>query len=302
VVPPKSTEPIAGRQAPRAAALNCRGRVVDLRQPCIMGVINVTPDSFSDGGRLLGDGPELGRITDVALAMLADGAAMLDVGGESTRPGAADVTVEEELRRIIPVVERLVALDAVVSVDTSKSEVAARALAAGAHLINDVTGGRDGAMLDTVAAVGAAYCVMHMQGTPRTMQAAPSYRDVVAEVGDYLMERVTACRRAGIATDRLVIDPGFGFGKTLEHNLALLRHLSRLRIDGVAMLVGMSRKSMVGAVTGRPVESRAVGSAAAALLAVQRGADIVRAHDVGATADALRMLAAVEGAVTGEYE
>jgi dihydropteroate synthase len=302
VVPPKSTEPIAEAHVPHAASLNCRGRVLDLRQPRIMGVINVTPDSFSDGGRLLGDGPDLHRITDIARSMLADGAALLDVGGESTRPGAVDVTVDEELRRIIPVVERLVELGAVVSVDTSKSEVAERALAAGAHLINDVTGGRDAAMLDMVATDGAAFCVMHMQGTPRTMQTAPSYRDVVAEVGEYLVERVKACRRAGIAGDRLVIDPGFGFGKTLEHNLALLRNLSRLRIDGVAMLVGMSRKSMIGAVTGRPVESRAVGSAAAALLAVQRGADIVRVHDVAATADALRMLAAIEGAASQEQE
>lgn len=274
--------------------LRCADRALDLSQPRIMGVINVTPDSFSDGGRLLRAAPDLPRILDTARAMLADGAALLDVGGESTRPGAAEVGAEEELRRVLPVVERLLELDAVISVDTSKAAVARRVLDAGVHMINDVTGGRDPALLDVVAGTSAALCVMHMQGTPRTMQSAPAYRDVVAEVGEHLAERVVVCRRAGIALDRLVVDPGFGFGKTLEHNLALLRNLSRLRVDGVAMLVGMSRKSMIGAVTGRGIDSRSAGSAAAALLAVQRGADIVRVHDVAETADALRMLAAVE--------
>jgi dihydropteroate synthase len=193
----------------------------------------------------------------------------------------------------MPVLERLLELDAVVSLDTRKASVARRALAAGVHLINDVAGGRDPAMLEAVADSEAAYCVMHMQGEPRTMQQAPRYRDVVAEVRDFLGRRVAACRKLGIVPTRLLVDPGFGFGKTLEHNLILLRHLPQLRVDDVALLVGMSRKRMVGAITGRGVDVRAVGSAVAALLAAERGADVVRVHDVAETADALKLLAAV---------
>jgi len=273
--------------------LHCGSRRLDLSRPRIMGVINVTPDSFSDGGRLHHGTPDLPRILELAESMIADGAAILDVGGESTRPGALAVSDDEQCRRVIPVVERLVELDTIVSVDTSNPAVAARALAAGAHLINDVTGGRSPAMLEVVAGSGAALCLMHMQGEPRTMQMAPAYRDVVAEVRQFLAARVNDCRAAGIADARLLLDPGFGFGKTLEHNLALLRDLGALRIDGLPILVGLSRKAMIGAITGRSVERRAVGSAVAALLAAQRGANVVRVHDVAETADALNLLAAV---------
>ena len=275
--------------------LRCGDRQLDLSVPRIMGVINITPDSFSDGGRLMGRGPDLPRILDLAGAMLAEGAAILDVGGESTRPGAEAVSEEEECRRVMPVVERLLELDTIVSVDTSKPGVAARALAAGVQLINDVTGGRNPQMLRVVAGSEAALCLMHMQGEPRTMQVAPNYADVVAEVRAFLASQVAACRDAGIAAERLLLDPGFGFGKTLQHNLALLRNLASLRVDGLPLLVGLSRKALIGTLTGRPPGQRAVGSAAAALLAAQRGADVVRAHDVAETADALKMLAAMEG-------
>jgi dihydropteroate synthase len=258
-----------------------------------MGVINVTPDSFSDGGRLLGATPDLPRIVDLACGMLAEGAALLDVGGESTRPGAAEVPESEELRRVMPVLESLLELDGIVSLDTRKPGVAARALALGVHLVNDVGGGRHPDMIRVLAGSDAGFCLMHMQGEPRTMQEAPRYRDVVAEVRAFLAERVAACRAAGIDDGRLLLDPGFGFGKTLAHNLTLLRELDRVRVDGLPLLVGLSRKRMIGTITGRSVERRAVGSAVAALLAVERGADLVRVHDVAETADALTMLRAV---------
>lgn len=258
-----------------------------------MGVINVTPDSFSDGGTYLHTAPDLARIAGDARAMLENGADVLDVGGESTRPGSEGVAEDEELRRVMPVLEELLELDAIISLDTRKPAVAARALAAGVHLINDVSGGREPGMLEAVAGSTAGYCVMHMQGEPRTMQEAPRYHDVVAEVGAYLAERVAACRGAGIDDGRLLLDPGFGFGKTLEHNLALLRRLDALRVDGLPLLAGLSRKGMIGAITGRELAARTAGSVAAALLAVQRGADVVRVHDVAETADALKMLGAV---------
>jgi dihydropteroate synthase len=286
---PKSTD----RLNRQIQVLHCGSRRLDLSRPRIMGVINVTPDSFSDGGRLHHGGPDLPRILDLAESMIAEGAAILDVGGESTRPGSDPVSDDEECRRVIPVVERLVQLDTIVSVDTSKAAVAARALASGAHLINDVTGGRSPGMLDVMAESEAGLCLMHMRGQPRTMQLAPVYRDVVAEVKAFLAARVGACRAAGISDRRLLLDPGFGFGKTLEHNLTLLRDLATLRVDGLPILVGLSRKAMIGTITGRSVAQRAVGSAAAALLAVQQGASVVRAHDVAETADALKLLAAV---------
>jgi dihydropteroate synthase len=215
------------------------------------------------------------------------------VGGESTRPGAERVSEAEETRRVMPVLERLLELDTILSLDTSRAALAARAISAGVHLINDVTGARSPDMVAAVADSNAALCVMHMQGEPRDMQVAPAYADVVGEVRGFLSRQVARCRRAGIADHRLLVDPGFGFGKTLEHNLALLRNLQALRIDELALLVGLSRKGMIGSITGRDVTRRAAGSAAAALLAVQRGADVVRAHDAAETADALRMLAAV---------
>jgi dihydropteroate synthase len=284
----KSTDLRGGR------VLHCRARRLDLSQPRIMGVINVTPDSFSDGGRFTTAHADLPRIVDLAESMIADGASILDVGGESTRPGSQGVSVAEECRRVMPVVERLLEFDIIVSVDTSKPAVANAALAAGVHLINDVTGGSDPAMLQAVSDSGAALCLMHMQGEPRSMQVAPRYDDVVAEVREFLAQRVAACRAAGITDEHLLLDPGFGFGKTLEHNLALLRDLRSLGVDALPLLVGLSRKAMIGAVTGRSLEHRAAGSAAAALLAAQRGAAVVRVHDVAETADALRMLAAVD--------
>ena len=237
----------------------------------------------------------MNRIVDAARAMLDEGADILDVGGESTRPGADPVSEDEEARRVMPVLERLLQLDIIVSLDTSKPALAARALEAGVQLINDVTGGRDPRMLEVVADSSAAYCVMHMLGEPRTMQEDPRYGDVVVEVREFLAQRVADCGRAGIGPDRLLLDPGFGFGKTLAHNLTLLRHLDAVRVDDLPLLVGMSRKRMIGTITGRDLGDRAAGSAAAALLAVQRGAEVVRVHDVAETVDALKMLAAVEG-------
>lgn len=275
--------------------LELGGRRLDLSRTRIMGVINVTPDSFSDGGRFgRGGSVDLPAITDAARTMLEEGAALLDVGGESTRPGAAPVSAEEELRRVMPVLECLLELGALVSLDTSKAAVAGPALAAGVHLINDVTGARDPAMRELIANSRAALCIMHMQGEPRTMQDRPVYADVAGEVRGFLAARVAACRQAGIGQHRLVLDPGFGFGKTLAHNLTLLERLAELRVDGLPILAGLSRKRMIGDVTGREVGRRAAGSAAAALLAAQRGADLVRVHDVAETADALAMLAALE--------
>ncbi len=262
-----------------------------------MGVLNVTPDSFSDGGALFAAGqPLLDKIVDVAGGMLAAGADVLDIGGESTRPGAAPVHEDEELERVVPVVERLRACDTVISVDTRHPRVAAAAIAAGAHLINDISGGGDPAMLEVIASSEAGYALMHMQGSPANMQDDPVYDDVVAEVHDYLAARVAACEARGIARDRLMVDPGFGFGKTLDHNLALLSHLERTRVADLPLLVGLSRKRMLGAITGRDVGDRTVASVAAALLAAERGADLVRVHDVGATADALKVLSALNPA------
>jgi len=263
-----------------------------------MGILNVTPDSFSDGGRFARSGRlDVGAVVEAAQEMIAAGAAILDVGGESTRPGAAPVAEAEEIGRVMPVVERLVTLDTIVSVDTSKAAVAREALDRGAGMINDVRGFRDDALLRAVAQSDAAVCVMHMQGEPGTMQSDPRYTDVVREVGEFLLAHARRCEAAGIERDRIVVDPGFGFGKTLAHNLDLLRHLDRLG-QGFPVLAGLSRKRLVGTITGRDPGDRLAGSVAAALIAVQRGARIVRVHDVAATMDALRFLAAVEE--TGE--
>jgi dihydropteroate synthase len=255
-----------------------------------MGILNVTPDSFADGGRYLGRAQAL----DHARRMVADGADIIDIGGESTRPGASPVSVAEELARVAPLVEALVRDGVRVSVDTHKPEVMRAALAAGAGMINDVCALRDDGALEVVAAGTAAVCLMHMQGEPRTMQAAPRYDDVVVEVRDFLLERARACEAAGIARDRIVIDPGFGFGKTVAHNLALLRGLRALAETGYPVLVGLSRKSMLGGIAGRDVEGRVAASVAAALAAVARGAMIVRVHDVRETADALKVWLAIE--------
>ncbi|MGE0623554.1 MAG: dihydropteroate synthase [Pseudomonadales bacterium] len=276
-----------------ARLLDCRGRPLSLEHARVMGILNITPDSFSDGGRLARGTVSLDDVCRIAQDMVDAGAAILDVGGESTRPGAAPVSVDEELDRVIPVVARLAALDTIISVDTRKAAVAAAALDAGCHMINDVSGLADPAMLDVVAGSGAALCVMHMQGSPETMQRDPQYEDVVAEVRSVLGDCVARARRAGMADDRLCVDPGFGFGKTLAHNLALFTGLEDLRIDGLPILVGVSRKRMIGDLTGAPVRGRLAGSVAAAVLAAERGADIVRVHDVAETADALKVLEAV---------
>lgn len=259
-----------------------------------MGVLNVTPDSFSDGGNFASVDQALAH----ASRMVDEGAAIIDVGGESTRPGAAPVSTREELRRVVPVVEALRArLPVVVSVDTSKPEVMTAAVAAGAGLINDIRALQDEAALAAAARSGAAVCLMHMQGEPRTMQDQPQYRDVVGEVVTFLERRVAACIAAGISRDRLLVDPGFGFGKTLAHNLMLLRRLDALLPLQLPVLVGISRKSMIGQVLKREVGDRLMGSVACAVLAVWQGAAIIRTHDVRETLDAIRMCQAVKGDV-----
>lgn len=278
--------------SPPPLALRCGDKTLDLSRPVVMGVVNVTPDSFSDGGRFLA--------SDAAVAhgvrLAAEGAALIDVGGESTRPGAEPVALEEELRRVVPVIERLrAATRAIISVDTSKPEVMRAALAAGAGLVNDVYALRAPGALQAVVGSGCGLCLMHMQGEPRTMQAAPRYTDVVAEVRAFLAERVDACRAAGVEPQRIAVDPGFGFGKTLEHNLALLRQLHALAAGGSPVVVGLSRKSMVGTLTGRPPGERLNGSVALAVVAALAGARIIRAHDVAATVEALKVVAAVMG-------
>ena len=257
-----------------------------------MGVLNVTPDSFSDGGRFVSPHSALER----GLRMVEEGAAIIDVGGESTRPGAQPVSADEELRRVLPVIEQLhKATRAVISIDTSKPQVMRLAAAAGAGFINDVRALREPGAMEAAVASGCAVCLMHMQGEPRTMQEAPSYRDVVQEVRAFLEGRAQSCRAAGLAPERIVIDPGFGFGKTLEHNLELLRRLAQLTEGGLPVLVGLSRKSIVGKLTGRPAGERLHGSVALAVIATLNGARIIRAHDVAATVDALKTVAAVRG-------
>ncbi|MBI5659615.1 MAG: dihydropteroate synthase [Nitrosomonadales bacterium] len=270
--------------------LRCGPFHFDLSRPLVMGIVNVTPDSFSDGGLHLRADAAL----EHARQLIAEGADMLDIGGESTRPGAQPVSAREELWRIMPVIEGLRGASAPLSVDTGKPEVMRAALAAGASMVNDINALQQPEALEAVAAGDAAVCLMHMRGTPQTMQEQPRYRDVVREVFHFLRARMAAAEVAGIARERIVIDPGFGFGKTLEHNLALLRGLGAFRELDVPVLVGLSRKSMLGKITGQDVEHRLHASVAAALLAVQRGAKIVRVHDVRATVDALKVWRAVD--------
>lgn len=256
-----------------------------------MGIVNVTPDSFFDGGQHF--------LRDSAIAhaerLLAEGADMLDIGGESTRPGAVAVSEQLELDRVLPIIEALRGISAPISIDSYKPAVMRAALVAGASMVNDVNALQSAGALEVAAGGNAAVCLMHKKGEPRTMQMQPDYQDVVAETGEFLRGRVAACEAAGIARNRLVIDPGFGFGKTLAHNLALLRELASLRGIGVPILAGLSRKSMLGALTGQDVGQRQSASVAAALIAVQRGASIVRVHDVRATVDALKIWQAVNG-------
>jgi dihydropteroate synthase len=255
-----------------------------------MGIVNVTPDSFSDGGRFF----DAARALDRARQMAADGADLIDIGGESTRPGALPVAGKDEMARVIPLAGTLAREGIAVSVDTSKPEVMRAAIAAGAAMINDVCALAGEGALDACAASEVGVCLMHMRGDPRTMQQAPSYGDVVAEVRDFLLARARACIAAGIAPSRIVLDPGFGFGKTLEHNLALLRSLRALVATGYPVLAGLSRKASLGQITQRPVDERMAASLGAALAAVARGAAIVRVHDVRETVDALKVWRAVE--------
>jgi len=271
--------------------LHCGKYRLALDRPLIMGVVNVTPDSFSDGGHFL----RARAAVEHARRLVEEGADLLDVGGESTRPGAAPVALDEERRRVLPVIEALAGAGVPLSVDTQKPELMREAVAAGAVLINDVNGFEAPGALESVAGSDCAICIMHRQGDPETMQQAPQYVDVVSEVGAWLRRRSAAAERAGIGRTRIIVDPGFGFGKTLEHNLALLRGLEVLAAAGFPVLAGLSRKSMIGVLTGRPVGERMPGSVAAALLAAQQGAAILRVHDVAATRDALKVWQAVSG-------
>jgi dihydropteroate synthase len=266
-----------------ASFLQCGGHRLDLTRPRVMGVVNVTPDSFSDGGRYLDPAQAIAH----ARQLVADGADIVDVGGESTRPGADEVSAAAECARVLPVVRALALDGAIVSVDTSKPEVIRAAVDAGASMINDVRALRVAGALDAAAASGAAVCLMHMKGDPRTMQQAPQYADVVADVREFLAERIDAARAAGIPAERIAVDPGFGFGKTLEHNVAVMRGLPALAALGYPVVVGYSRKSSLGAITGRGPHDRLAASLAAALVAIARGARIVRVHDVRETVDAL---------------
>lgn len=274
---------------PPARKLQCGRYMLELARPLIMGVVNVTPDSFSDGGRF----SDAAQAVAHARALVDEGADILDIGGESTRPGASPVGLEEERRRVLPVLEALAGGAVPVSVDTRTPSLMREALAAGASMINDIGALAAPGALDAVVASDAAVCLMHKQGEPASMQDNPHYDDVVREVRAFLSERIAVAQAAGIARERIVIDPGFGFGKTLEHNLALLRGLARLADLDVPVLVGLSRKGMLGLITGRDITSRVYASVAAALIAVQHGAGIVRVHDVGATRDVLGIWNAV---------
>ncbi len=265
--------------------LRCGRFVVDLSRPRVMGVVNVTPDSFSDGGRF----DEAHAAIRHAERLIEEGVDLIDIGAESTRPGAPPVSADVETSRLMPVLAALRDAPVPISIDTMKADVMARVLDAGASMINDVAGFASAASREAVKTSDCALCVMHMRGMPQTMQVQPSYDDVVVEVADALRARTDALIADDVARDRVVIDPGFGFGKTFEHNLALLRRLAELGSLGFPILVGLSRKGMIGTITGRPLHERLAGSLAAALVAIERGARIVRVHDVAATVDAIRV-------------
>jgi dihydropteroate synthase len=272
--------------------LRCGRFTLGLSRPLLMGIVNVTPDSFADGGRYF----DAKLAIEHAERLIAEGADLIDIGGESTRPGALPVSEEEELRRVLPLVEALAGGPVPLSVDTRKPGVMRAALAAGASMINDIGALEPEAAMAAVAESGCAVCLMHKQNDPQTMQLAPHYDDVVAEVRAYLAARVAAVEARGIAANRIVIDPGFGFGKTAAHNLRLLHELRQFTGLGGALLAGLSRKATIGQITGRAVGERVFGSVAAALIAVERGADVVRVHDVAATRDALSVYSAVAAA------
>ena len=277
---------------PTAPGLRCGTKLLDLSSPVVMGVLNVTPDSFSDGGFFVGRDKAVVR----AGYMLECGAAIIDVGGESTRPGANPVSVQEELDRVVPVVEALVQeFQCIVSVDTSTPEVMLAAASVGAGLINDVRALKRPGALGVMASLDLPVCLMHMQGQPDTMQQNPKYKSIEQDVVEFFVRRIDACVSAGVAKERILLDPGFGFGKTLEHNVALLGGLAQFLSLGLPLLVGLSRKTMIGAILDKPVDRRLHGSVAAAVLAVERGAKIVRVHDVLETVDALKVVAAIRG-------
>jgi dihydropteroate synthase len=274
--------------------IDCAGRPLSLDRPRIAGIINVTPDSFSDGGANF----DVAAAIAHGLKLVEEGADLLDIGGESTRPKAEPISVQEEIARVVPVIEALAKQTSVpISVDTSKPGVMRAAVAAGAGTINDVFALRLDGALDAAAELKVPVCLMHMLGEPRTMQDDPRYDDVVSDVRRFLAERMFACEMSGIDKKKIIVDPGFGFGKTLEHNLALLRGLDQFAALGVPLMVGLSRKGLIGSLTGRSVDQRAVGSAAAAVIAVQKGAMIVRVHDVAETRDALAVWEAVASSV-----
>jgi dihydropteroate synthase len=274
--------------------IDCAGKPLDLSRPQVMGILNVTPDSFSDGGVFFAPDAALAH----AQEMVAAGAAIIDVGGESTRPGAAPVALQEELRRVVPVIEALCAtLPVPVSIDTRNPAVMQAAVAAGAGMINDVNALQAPGAMDMAASLRVPVCLMHMQGIPESMQENPEYTDVVAEVRQFLADRASACLATGIARERILLDPGFGFGKTTRHNLLLLQQLDRLVAEGYPVLVGLSRKSLIGKVLGLPVDERLYPGLALAVLAVWQGAAIVRTHDVRATREAVDMCQAVSSAV-----
>lgn len=262
----------------------------DLSRPLVMGIVNVTPDSFFDGGQHASTQAAI----EHAQKLLADGADILDIGGESTRPGAAQISEQQELDRVIPVIEGLSSIASPISIDTYKPAVMRAALVAGASMVNDVNALQTVGAIEAILSSEAGLCLMHKQGNPETMQHRPNYLNAVAEVVAFLQQRIIALEAMGIARERIVVDPGFGFGKTVAHNFELLRHLEKLKLLGVPILAGVSRKSMLGAITGRAVEDRVAASVAAAMLAVQRGAAIVRVHDVCETVDALKILQAVK--------
>jgi len=274
--------------------IDCAGRPLTLDRARIAGIINVTPDSFSERGMLSDAAAAIAH----GLKLVEEGADLLDIGGESTRPKAEPVSAEEEIRRVVPVIEALAnQISIPISIDTSKPDVMRAAVAAGAGMINDVYALRQDGALDTASELKVPVCLMHMLGEPRTMQDDPHYDDVVSDVRRFLAERIFACEMSGIDKKKIIVDPGFGFGKKLEHNLALLRALDQFAALGVPLMVGLSRKAMIGTLTGRDIDGRAVGSAAAAMIAVQRGAMIVRVHDVAATRDALAVWDGVSSGV-----
>lgn len=270
--------------------LDCAGKSLDLSAPTVMGILNVTPDSFSDGGKF----NSVDKALQQAEAMLQAGASIIDVGGESTRPGSQPVSIQQELDRVVPAIEAIHRqLDVIISIDTHKPAVMQAAVAAGAGLINDVNALRTDNAVEVAADCGVPVCLMHMQGTPQTMQNEPSYKDVVTEVKSFLAERVEACEAAGISRQQIILDPGFGFGKRARHNLRLMKHLSEFQCLELPLLVGVSRKSIIGETLNLPVEQRLSGSLALASLAIWQGASIIRSHDVRETVQAVKLCQSV---------